>query len=207
MKSNISQEIIENLSSEFKKIEANIKRIKTSDEESNYSYTLEDIESDLAKIRLSIDRNISNGEEVKALFEKVIELRTVGLESVKINRDVEGEVTQLSGWVKDSMLKIESMAEKFDDMRNIGFEDIKTRLSQSEKSKSDVLEFNSKIENALKHLLKSSQLQDVKIQELTKKVEVLAQNQNDNFNPSQFIDIFYENMTQTKMLSNRVEII
>ena len=141
------------------------------------------------------------------MFEKVIELRTVGLESVKINRDVEGEVTQLSGWVKDSMLKIESMAEKFDDMRNIGFEDIKTRLIQSEKSKSDVLEFSAKIENALKHIIKSSQLQDAKIQELTKKVEVLAQNQNDNFNPSQFIDIFYENMTQTKMLSNRVEII
>ena len=46
-----------------------------------------------------------------------------------------------------------------------------------------------------------------KIADLSKKVELLVQNQNDGFNPAQFIDIFYENMTQTKMLSNRVEII
>ena len=35
----------------------------------------------------------------------------------------------------------------------------------------------------------------------------MAQAQAESFNPNQFIDIFYENMTQTKMLSNRVEII
>ena len=92
-------------------------------------------------------------------------------------------------------------------MRNIGFEDIKTRLLQSEKSKQNVLEFSAKIENALKHIIKNSQAQDAKIADLTKKVELLVQTQNENFNPAQFIDIFYENMTQTKMLSNRVEII
>lgn len=207
LKSNISQEIKENLTSEFSKIESAIRRIKTIDENSNYSYTLEDVESDLAKIRLTIEKNSANNEEFKNLFEKIIELRTVGLEGVKINRDVETELGHLSGWFKDAVVKIDDLTERFDDLRNIGFEDIKTRLTQSEKSKQNVLEFSAKIENALKHIIKNSQLQDAKIADLSKKVELLVQNQNDGFNPAQFIDIFYENMTQTKMLSNRVEII
>ncbi|MBR5304666.1 MAG: hypothetical protein IKU37_07570 [Candidatus Gastranaerophilales bacterium] len=207
LKSNISQEIKENLTSEFSKIESAIRRIKTIDENSNYSYTLEDVESDLAKIRLTIEKNAANNEEFKNLFEKIIELRTVGLEGVKINRDVEAELGHLSGWFKDAVVKIDDLAERFDDLRNIGFEDIKTRLTQSEKSKQNVLEFSAKIENALKHIIKNAQNQDAKIADLSKKVELLVQNQNDSFNPAQFIDIFYENMTQTKMLSNRVEII
>ena len=207
LKSNISQEIKENLASEFSKLENAVKRIRTNEDNSNYSYTLEDVESDLAKIRLTIEKNTANNEEFKNIFEKIIELRTVGLEGVKINRDVEAELGHLSGWFKDAVVKIDDLAERFDDMKNIGFEDIKTRLLQSEKSKSNVLEFSAKIENALKHIIKNSQIQDAKIMELTKKVELLVQAQNDNFNPAQFIDIFYENMTQTKMLSNRVEII
>jgi len=207
LKSNISQEIKENLASEFSKIESAIKRIKTIDENSNYSYTLEDVESDLAKIKLSIEKNAASADDYKTLFEKIIELRTVGLENVKINRDMETEIGNLSGWFKDASLKIDDLAERFEDLKNIGFEDIKTRLIQSEKSKASVMEFNGKLENALKLLIKNSQNQESKIAELTKKVEVLTQAQNENFNPSQFIDIFYENMTQTKMLSNRVEII
>ena len=207
LKSNISQEIKENLASEFTKIESAIRRIKTIDENSNYSYTLEDVESDLAKIRLAIEKNTANSEEFKNLFEKIIELRTVGLENVKINRDVETELGNLSGWFKDTVIKIDDLADRFDDLKNSGFEDIKTRLLQSEKSKANVLEFNSKIENALKHIIRNSQAQDAKINELTKKVELLTQAQGESFNPNQFIDIFYENMTQTKMLSNRVEII
>ena len=207
LKSNISQEIKENLASEFSKIESAIKRIKTIDENSNYSYTLEDVESDLAKIKLSIEKNSASADDYKTLFEKVIELRTVGLENVKINRDTETEVGNLSGWLKDAVIKIDDLADRFEDLKNIGFEDIKTRLLQSEKSRASVMEFNGKLENALKHIIKSSQIQESKITELTKKVELLTQAQSENFNPAQFIDIFYENMTQTKMLSNRVEII
>ncbi len=50
-------------------------------------------------------------------------------------------------------------------------------------------------------------MQDEKIQELSRKLDLLTQAQAESFNPNQFIDIFYDNMTQTKMLSNRVEII
>ena len=207
LKSNISQEIKENLESEFNRLESAIKKIRTLDESSNYSYTLEDVESDLAKIRLVIEKSVANSDEFKSLFEKVIELRTVGLENVKINRDVESELGHLSGWFKDAVIKIDDLAERVDDMQKIGFEDIKTRLIQSEKSKNTLNEFNAKIENSLKLLIKNSQAQDNKIVELNKKIELLAQAQSVNFTPTQFIDIFYENMTQTKMLSNRVEII
>ena len=40
-----------------------------------------------------------------------------------------------------------------------------------------------------------------------KKIELLTQAQSESFNPNQIIELFYDNMTQTKMLSNRVEII
>ena len=206
LKSNISQEIKENLESEFSKLENAVNRIRTVDENSNYSYTLEDIESDLAKIRLNIEKNAQAGEELKVIFEKIIELRTIGLESIKIDRDVESELGHLSGWFKDTVSKIDDLAQSVDEMQKLGFEDIRTRLIQSEKSKQAQHELNGKIENALKMLIKNSQVQDSKIEELTKQIEVLAQAQSESFNPNQFIDIFYENMTQTKMLSNRVEI-
>ncbi len=207
LKSNISQEIKESLVGEFSKLDEAIKKIRTSGENSNYSYTLEDIESDLAKIKLTIEKNVANSEDFKNIFEKIIELRTVGLEGVKINRDVETELGNLSGWVKDTVAKVDDLNQRFDDFSNNGFEDIKTRLLQSEKSKAIANEYNAKFENALKHLVKTAQTQDNKITELTKKIEFLTQAQSENFNPTQFIDIFYENMTQTKMLANRVEII
>ena len=144
---------------------------------------------------------------MRNIFEKVVELRTVGLENVKINRDMETEIGNLSGWFKDVAAKIDDVGEKIEELEQRGFEDIKSRLMQSEKSKRDVLEFNGKIENALKLLVKNSQNQDIKIAELNKQIELMSKTQNENFNPNQFIDIFYENMAQTKMLSNRIEII
>ena len=207
LKANISQEIKENLEGEFSKIENSIKKIRTNEENSNYSYTLEDIESDLAKIKLAIEKHSANNDELRSVFEKVVELRTMSIENIKVNRDIETEIGNLTGWFKDVSIKIDDVAERIDELEQKGFEDIKTRLVQSEKSKRDVLEFNGKIENALKLLIKNSQNQDIKIAELNKKIELLSQAQTESFNPNQFIDIFYENMTQTKMLSNRVEII
>ena len=206
LKSNISQEIKENLASEFAKIDDSIKKIRSSNDNSNYSYTLEDVESDLAKMHLTIEKATSNNDDLKNIFEKIIELRTVGLENVKINRDVESEIGNLMGWLKDVLERISYVSEKVDDIQNSGFEEIKSRLLQSEKTKANAIEFNNRIENALKHIIKNAQNQEVRIAELNKKLELLMQAQADNFNPNQFIDIFYENMTQTKMLANRVEI-
>ncbi len=207
LKNNISQEIKENLEGEFLKLEKAIIKIRSNSENSDYSYNLEDIESDLAKIKLTIEKNTASSQEMKTLQEKIAELRTVGLENVKLNRDIESELGNLSGWCKDAVDKLDDVSNRLDELQNNAFEDIKTRLVQSEKSKSNLMEFSSKIENALKYLVKNSQAQEAKINELTKKLDAVSTAQAENFNPSQLIDIFYENMTQTKMLTNRVEII
>lgn len=207
LKSNISQEIKENLSSEFKKVESLIKKISSQDEKNNYSYTLEDVESDIANLRLALEKTNTSADEIKNVFEKVVELKTVGLEGIKSNRDVESQLGILQGWSKDAVSKIDEMREAIDDIRNNSFEDIKTRLLQSEKSKLNSIEFASKVENILKVLVKNSKTQEDKIQDLSKKLDLLTQATAEGFNPNQFIEIFYDNMTQTKMLSNRVEII
>ena len=207
LKSSISQEIKENLSSEFNKVESLVKKISSQDDKNNYSYTLQDVESDIANLRLALEKTSVNTDEVRNVFEKVIELRTLGLENIKTNRETETQLGYFQGWVKDAVDKINQVQESIDNIQNNGFEDIKTRLIQSEKSKLNSVEFASRVENTLKLLIKNAKNQDVKIQELGKKLDLLTQAQAEGFNPSQFIDIFYENMTQTKMLSNRVEII
>lgn len=207
LKNNISQEIKENLADEFLKINNSIKKIKSSDENSSYTYSLEDVESDLAKIRVAIEKGNHNTDDIKLLYEKVIELRTVGLENVKINRDTETELGNISGWLRDTNNKIDDLSQNVEDVQKNALQEIRSQLIQSEKSKKSAGEFYTRIENALKHIIKTNQSADSKIAELEKKVELIMQAQNDAFNPSQFIDIFYENMTQTKMLSNRVEII
>ncbi len=221
LKSNISQEIKENLANEFEnfetkfadlsrefvKIDSTIKKIKSNEENSSYSYCLEDVESDLAKVRVAIEKTLHYSDDLKLLYEKVIELRTVGLENVKINRDVETELGNISGWLRDTNSKIDDLAQNIEDVQKNSLQDIRSQLIQSERSKQGAGEFYNKIENVLKHIVKSGQNADLKIADLQKKLELMIQNQTETFNPSQFIDIFYENMTQTKILSNRVEII
>lgn len=206
LKGNISQEIKENLESEFSRLDEAIKRIRTSNDNVSYSYTLEDIEADLAKIKLNVDKTLSVNDDIRNIIEKMVELRTIALENAKINRDTEAQLGHFTGWLKDATEKIDDINLRLDDVQNIGFEDIRTRLVQSEKSKATLTEFTGKVENALKHIIKTAQARDAKIEGLSKKLELMNQAQAESFNPAQFIDIFYENMTQTKMLSNRVEI-
>ncbi len=205
--SKLIDELKENFRSEFLRLEKTIKKIKSQDDDSGYSYTLEDIESDLAKIRLSIEKSGASNNENTAILEKIAEIRNINVETMKNTRDTEAEIGHLSGWCRDAISKIEDLALNLDELKNTGFEDIKTRLYQSEKSKQAVNEQNIKIENGLKLLIKNARNQDEKIAQLNKKIEILTKSQAEGFNPGQFIDIFYENMTQTKMLSNRVEII
>ena len=207
LKNNISQEIKENLESEFTKIGDAIRKIRSSDENSNYSYTLEDIEADLAKIKLDAGKTYTASENIQYILEKLNELKALTGEATKYNSDISAQFDNLTGWIKDTIAKIDDINIRLDDIQNIGFQDIKTRLVQSEKSKVVMSEFNGKVENALKHIIKYQQANEARVENLNKKLELLSQNQSETFNPSQFIDIFYDNMNQTKMLANRVEII
>jgi len=207
LKSNISQEIKENLASEFNKVESLIKKISSQDNKNNYSYTLQDVESDIANLRLALEKTNTNTDEIKNVFEKVIELKTVSLENVKSNRDVESQLGHLQGWFKDTVIKIDEMRDTLDNIQNNGFEDIKTRLVQSEKSKLNSLEFATKVENTLKLLIKNSKMQEDKIQELSSKLDLLTQLQTESFNPTDFINTFHDLPANTRTLNNRVEIL
>lgn len=207
LKNGFTLDIKEQLSEDFTRLEAAIKGLRTSEDNPNYTYTLEDVESDLAKICYNIEKNTINPNEFKSGVEKIAEVRNLAIENVKLNRDTQSELGHLNGWCKDAIDKIEDVAQKLDDIQNIGFADIKTRLVQSEKSKHDTAEQSIKIENALKALIKNARAKDEQILNLNKRLDLIVKAQSEAFNPNQFIDIFYENMTQTKMLSNRVEII
>ncbi|MBR1617586.1 hypothetical protein IJ670_05475 [bacterium] len=153
LKGNISQEIREGLDKDFTKIRDQIKRLYSKDENPSYDYNLEDIETDLANIRLSIEKNVATSSSVESLYSKMNELRTVGLENVKISRDTEKELEHVSGWFKDINEKIVEITRKIDDIQNNGFEEIKTRILQSEKSKTASTEHASRVERALNILL------------------------------------------------------
>ena len=152
-------------------------------------------------------KGLTTNETLQNLIEKIVEIRAISAETSKSNRDLETQFGHLTGWFKDATEKIDDINTRLEDMQNIGFQDIKTRIVQSEKSKASISEFNAKAENALKHIIKYHQANEVQMETLNKKLELLGQTQAESFNPSQFIDIFYENMTQTKMLANRIEII
>ena len=81
----------------------------------------------------------------------------MGLENIKSSRDAETQIGYLQGWFKDTVAKIDEMQESLDNLQNNAFEDIKSRLVQSEKSKASLGEFNGKVENALKHIIKYQQ--------------------------------------------------
>lgn len=207
LKNNLSQEITEGVVSEFSRIEDAIRKLRTNEPDSNYNYTLEDVESDLAKLRVTIEKSSLNSDELKNVLEKMVEIKTLSVENAKLNRDIEVELGHLSGWCKDNISRFNDISERLDEIQHHGFEDIKSRIVQSEKSKINTSELAQKMENAFKIVLRDIKAQEVKVDELTKKLEYMNQSQTESFNPAQFIDIFYDNMTQTKMLSNRVEII
>ena len=205
-KENIIQEIKEGFDEKFSKIELDIKRVHSNEDNPNYNYTLEDAESDMSKIQLALEKHVATSVETKHIQEKMAELKNHILENNKLNHDIEVELGNYSGWMKDLTKKIDDISQKVEGAQGANMEEISTRLVQSEKSRINSAEFNTKMENGLKSIYKNIKNQGEQIDQLTRKVEFLAQTQNENFNPSQFIDIFYDNMTQTKMLSNRVEI-
>ena len=120
---------------------------------------------------------------------------------------MESQLGHLQGWFKDTVIKIDEMRDTLDNIQNNGFEDIKTRLVQSEKSKLNSLEFATKVENTLKLLIKNSKMQEDKIQELSSKLDLLTQLQTESFNPTDFINTFHDLPANTRTLNNRVEIL
>lgn len=189
--SNLIQKV-SNVENNIEKINSNVARMITSADDTNYAYSLQDVESDIAKLRLSIEKNLK-GDNYKEFISRLIELKNINIENNKLNHNIEGQMTHLGGWLKATSQRLETLSQKVENAERMSMEEIKTRLIRSEKSHD-----GAKIEEVSKKQI--SYLED-----LDEKLNLIMQKQNNGFDPTSFIDVTYENMQQTKELSSRMD--
>ncbi len=183
---------VTNVESNIDKITSDISKIINTNDETNYDYSLQDVESDIAKLRLTIEKNLK-GDNYKEFINRLIELKNINIENNKLNHALEGQMSHLNNWFKSAAQKLEGLSEQIENAEKMNMEEIKTRLIRSEKSPD-----GGKIEEATRRQI--SYLED-----LDEKLNVLLQRQQDGFDPNSFIDVTYENMKQTKELASRMD--
>ncbi len=188
---NIIQKI-SNVENDINKITSNISRIINTNDDTSYAYSLQDVESDIAKLRLTIERNLK-GDNYKEFINRLIELKNINIENNKLNHTLETNINHLNAWFKSAAQKLEGLSQQIENAEKMSMEEIKTRLIRSEKSAD-----GTKIDEATRRQI--SYLED-----LDEKLNVLLQRQQDGFDPNSFIDVTYENMKQTKELANRID--
>ncbi len=183
---------VSNVEVDIDKITTSIAKIINSTDDTSYAYSLQDVESDIAKLRLTIEKNLK-GDNYKEFINRLIELKNINIENNKLNHTLEGQMGNLNNWLKSVAQKLEMLSQQVENAEKMSMEEIKTRLIRSEKS-SD----NGKFEEVNKRQI--SYLED-----LDEKLNVLLQRQQDGFDPNSFIDVTYENMKQTKELASRMD--
>lgn len=183
---------VSNVETNIDKITVNIARMLTSGDDTSYAYSLQDVESDIAKLRLSIEKNLK-GDNYKEFINRLIELKNINIENNKLNHSLEGHLTHLNGWFKATSQKLETLAKQVENAERMSMEEIKTRLIRSEKSPD-----GSRIEEV-------SKKQFSYLEDLDEKLNLILQKQNSEFDPASFIDVTYENMKQTKELTERMD--
>jgi len=132
-----------------------ISRLQKSTPENTYTYTMEDIESDLAKMRLSFEKSNSK--------------------------------------VSDSV-----------DAQKNALDDIRGRLTTLQKA-ALISGGDDKVEDIAYQISKKLNMQEARFNDVEDKLGAIIQKQNEEFDIKAFIDVFYENTTQTKSLASRVE--
>ncbi len=162
-------------------------------------YTIKDVEADLAKIRLGIEKSnkLSNFKE---FAERLVELKNVNLENAKVTRVIGADIVRFDGWLKNTTAKIELLAAKIEKSEKIKMEDLKTRLIQSEKNQA----MPQKFEEALMSIYKKYRLQETKFDDVVNKLEILNQKQTETFDVKQFIDLMYDNTKKQENLVSRM---
>ncbi len=183
---------VSNVEVNIDKITSNVSKIINSNDETSYAYSLQDVESDIAKLRLSIEKNLK-GDNYKEFINRLIELKNINIENNKLNHALEGQMSHLNNWFKSAAQKLEGLSQQIENAEKMSMEEIKTRLIRSEKSPD-----GGKLEEVSKRQI--SYLED-----LDEKLNVLLQRQQDGFDPNSFIDVTYENMKQTKELASRMD--
>ncbi len=197
------KEITKEFSNKISKIESVfVKDEQGDDTEEKQSYTLLDVESDIAKIRLGLEKNnkLSNFKEFAS---RLVELKNINLENAKITRVIGSDIMRFDSWLKNTTARIDLLAAKIEKSEKIKMEDLKSRLIQSEKNQS----MPQKLEEAVLSIYKKYRLQENKIEELINKVDTISlSNKNaDNFDVKEFIDIFYDNTQKTQNLISRMD--
>ena len=169
-------------------------------EDEEEQYTIKDIESDLAKIRLGLEKNnkLTNFKEFAA---RLIELKNINLENSKISRVIGADIMKFDSWLKNTTAKIELLAAKIEKSEKIKMEDLKTRLMQSDKNQA----MPQKLEEAVMSIYKKYRSQETKIDELMTKIDILSQKQADSFDVKEFIDVFYDNTKKQENLVSRMD--
>ncbi len=144
-------------------------------------YSMADVEADIAKLRLSFEKS---------------------------SKSLGSDVQNLGGWFKNTNSRLEglgrlidALAKKVDNTEKLGLEGITSRLVQSEREYSAP----GKLEDALTSVQKKYKVQEMRLEELDEKISLILQKQSEGFDVKSFIDLFYDNTTQTKSLASRVE--
>ncbi len=199
-----AESAIKDISKDFKekisKIESVLVKNEDEDEEAEQTYTLADVESDMAKIRLGLEKSnkLSNFKEFAS---RLVELKNINLENAKIQRVMGADIMRFDGWLKNTTAKIDLLAAKIEKSEKIKMEDLKTRLIQSEKNQA----MPQKLEEAIMTIYKKYRIQETKIEDMINKIDSLSQKQTDSFDVKEFIDLFYDNTQKTQSLAGRID--
>ena len=193
------KDITKDFRDKIQKIESVL--VKTDDDDENEeTYTLSDIESDIAKIRLSLEKynKLSNFKEFAS---RLVELKNINLENAKISRVIGADIMRFDSWLKNTTAKIDVLAAKIEKSEKIKMEDLKTRLIQSEKNQA----MPQKLEEAIMSIYKKYRTQETKIEDLINKIETLSQKQTDTFDVKEFIDLFYDTTKKQENIMSRMD--
>lgn len=197
-------------SDETQKIdEANIKKViqdtieykmsELKNLENASSYSLDDVESDFAKLRLTLEQ-----DQTIHLPERLDEIRNIGLENIRLNKKYEKQFATVLDWLDSTSKVIHILSEKVEKAEKLSVQEIKTRLIKSESTTLPEA-FGENIEELRAEVSKKYQIQEMKIDNVDEKLATLIQRQGDIIDMKSFIDAFHESATQTKGLIARVE--
>ena len=193
-------DISKEFTNKFAKIESVLIKNEETEEGENKGYTLADVESDIAKIRLGLEKNnkLTNFKEFAA---RLVELKNINLENAKISRVIGSDIMRFDSWLKNATAKIDLLAAKIEKSEKIKMEDLKTRLIQSEKNQA----MPQKLEEAIMAIYKKYRVQETKIEDMINKMEAFTQKQSDTFDIKEFIDLFYDNTKKQDNLISRMD--
>jgi len=149
--------------------------------EADTSYSMSDLEADLAKLRLSLEKS---------------------------HKNIGADFQNIGGWLRNTNARLDNLTKALDVLskriehaEKLNLEGMTAKLVQSEKDYSAP----QRLEEALAGIQKKYKIQEMRLEELDEKISLILQKQSEGFDVKSFIDLFYDNTSQTKSLASRVD--